>query len=63
MVKRVDADKISREISTKVWNIHVFCRQQHLPDGEEKRLTSLFGDFATASELLHNLKRKPRWRY
>lgn len=22
-----------------------------------------FGDFATASELLHNVKREPRWRY
>ncbi|ARS68801.1 hypothetical protein [Sinorhizobium meliloti] len=63
MVERIEADKFSKKISTKVWNIHVFCRRQRLPQEEEKRLTSLFGDFATASELLHNVKREPRWRY
>lgn len=30
---------------------------------KEWRLTRLFGRFATASELLHNAKRAPRWRY
>ncbi|MQW59979.1 hypothetical protein [Sinorhizobium meliloti] len=63
MVERVETDKISKQTSTKVWNIHVFCRGQRLPQEEEKRLTSLFGDFAEASELLHNAKRAPRWRY
>ncbi|RVI61349.1 hypothetical protein CN187_30180 [Sinorhizobium meliloti] len=63
MVERIEADKFSKKISTKVWNIHVFFRQQRLPQEEEKRLTSLFGDFATDSELLHNVKREPRWRY
>ncbi|MDW9650024.1 hypothetical protein GOB33_18150 [Sinorhizobium meliloti] len=63
MVERIEADKFSKKTSTKVWNIHVFCRQQRLPQEEKKRLTSLFGDFATDSELLHNVKREPRWRY
>ncbi len=63
MVERIEADKFSKKTSTKVSNIHVFCRQQRLPQEEEKRLTSLFGDFATDSELLHNVKREPRWRY
>ncbi|MFQ6163643.1 hypothetical protein [Sinorhizobium meliloti] len=63
MVERVEADKISKETSTKVWNIHVFCRRERLSHEEEKRLTSLFGDFAEASALLHNVKRAPRWRY
>ncbi|MDW9502155.1 hypothetical protein [Sinorhizobium meliloti] len=63
MVERIEADKFSKKVSPKVWNIHVFCRRQRLPQEEEKRLTSLFGDFATDSELLHNVKREPRWRY
>ncbi|MET4687400.1 hypothetical protein [Sinorhizobium fredii] len=63
MVERVEVEKLSKKTATKVWDIHVFCRQQRLPQEEEKRLTSVFGDFATASELLHNAKRAPRWRY
>ncbi|MBP1884372.1 hypothetical protein [Sinorhizobium mexicanum] len=63
MVERIGADELSKKTATKVWNIHVFCQQQRLCQEEEKRLTSLFGDFATASELLHNVKRAPRWRY
>ncbi len=46
MVERVEVDKISKKTTTKVWNVHVFCQRQCLPQEEEKRLTSLFGDFA-----------------
>ncbi|WP_072642866.1 hypothetical protein [Sinorhizobium americanum] len=63
MVVRVKADKLSTHAVTKVWNIHDFCRRQRLCQEEERRLTLIFGDFATASELLYNAKRAPRWRY
>ena len=62
MVERVEAEKLSKQ-ATKVWNIHEFCLRQRLCQEEERRLTSVFGEFATASELLHNAKRAPRWRY
>jgi len=63
MVERVEVETFPGKAATKVWNIHAFCRRQRLCEEEEKRLTSLFGDFATASELLHNAKRPPKWRY
>lgn len=62
-MERVEADKLSKRTSTKVWNVQAFCRRQNLCQKEEWRLTRLFGRFATASELLHNAKRAPRWRY
>lgn len=62
-MERVEADKLSKRTSTKVWNVQEFCRRQNLCQKEEWRLTRLFGRFATASELLHNAKRAPRWRF
>ncbi|MCZ4094523.1 MULTISPECIES: hypothetical protein [Sinorhizobium] len=63
MVERVEAEKLSKQTATKVWSVREFCRRQHLCQEEERRLTRLFGGFATSSELLHNAKRAPRWRY
>ncbi|ACE94830.1 hypothetical protein EFD56_00465 [Rhizobium phaseoli] len=45
-----------------VWSVKDFAKRHHLTDIEEARLLQLFGPFATASELLHNAQRKPRWR-
>lgn len=54
---RVDADAL-----TKVWSVTEFCNRHRLDSQEEKRLLQLFGCFATASELLHNARREPRFR-
>ncbi|RVE79022.1 hypothetical protein [Sinorhizobium meliloti] len=62
-MERVEADKLSKGTSTNVWNVQEFCLRQNLCQKEEGRLTGLFGRFATASELLHNAKRAPGWRY
>ncbi len=62
MVERVNAEKLSEHTATKVWNVHDFCLRHRLRDEEERRLTLLFGAFATSRELLHNAKRAPKWR-
>ncbi|MBB2671408.1 UNVERIFIED_ORG: hypothetical protein GGE44_000959 [Rhizobium esperanzae] len=50
-------------VETKpVWSVKDFAKRHHLTGTEEARLLQLFGPFATASELLHNAHRKPRWR-
>ncbi|MGR9355036.1 hypothetical protein [Rhizobium leguminosarum] len=50
-------------VGTKpVWSVKDFAKRHHLTDIEEARLLQLFGPFATASELLHNAPREPRWR-
>ena len=62
MVERVETDKLSAEAATRVWSVHEFCRRHRLCEEEEKRLTRLFGMFATARELLNNAQRAPKWR-
>ncbi|WP_164838542.1 hypothetical protein [Sinorhizobium meliloti] len=48
-MERVEADKLSKRTSTKVWNVQEFCRRQNLCQKEEWRLTRLFGRFAIVS--------------
>ncbi|PST20680.1 hypothetical protein C7U60_15715 [Mesorhizobium plurifarium] len=62
-MERIEPEKLSSHTVTKVWNIREFCQRQNLCQEEERRLTRLFGRFATARELLHNARRAPRWRY
>ncbi|MDK1489365.1 hypothetical protein QN219_04750 [Sinorhizobium sp. 7-81] len=62
-MEHVEAEKLSKNTVAKVWNVREFCQQHQLGEKEESRLRRLFGRFATASELLHNAKRPPRWRY
>ncbi|WP_083846225.1 hypothetical protein [Sinorhizobium sojae] len=62
-MEHVEAEKLSKHTVTKVWNVREFCQQHQLGEQEEVRLRRLFGRFATASELQHNAKRPPRWRY
>ncbi len=39
-MERVEADKLSKRTSTKVWNVQEFCRRQNLCQKEEWRLTA-----------------------
>ena len=48
--------------AAKVWCVKEFAKRQQIDEAEQLRLLTLFGPFATAGELLHNVKREPRWR-
>jgi hypothetical protein len=60
-MQRVEPNNASTGV-TKVWCVKEFARRQQIDETEEARLIKLFGPFATACELLHNVKREPRWR-
>lgn len=47
---------------TKVWSVHEFCSRHRIDNVEKDRLLQLFGGFATAAELLYNVRREPRFR-
>ncbi len=52
----------AESMSTRIWAVHDFCKRHRIDKIEEKRLSLLFGAFASANELLHNAVRSPRWR-
>lgn len=62
MTERVDYEGANAEAATKIWSVSTFCKRHRIDSDEEKRLQQLFGQFAKASELLHNARRNPRWR-
>ena len=62
MIERIKNTNIETDRVTKVWSVASFCKRHRLDKQEEKRLKQLFGDFASAHELLHNAHRGPRWR-
>ncbi|WP_027998648.1 hypothetical protein [Sinorhizobium arboris] len=62
-MERIQPQAANTEVATEMWSVTEFCRRQNLCEEEKRRLTRLFGRFATARELLHNSKRAPRWRY
>jgi hypothetical protein len=57
-------DSITAEPVTmaRVWCIADFCSQHQLDGKEQAKLTALFGEFATTSELAHNVTRRSRSR-
>lgn len=61
-MERVEPDNAESNMATKVWSVTEFCARHRLEEEEETRLLQLFGPFATASELMHNAKRAPKWR-
>jgi hypothetical protein len=62
MTERVDHEHAQAEATTKVWSVSAFCKRHRIDEDEERRLKLLFGELATACELLHNAQRNPRWR-
>ncbi|MGN7754925.1 hypothetical protein [Sinorhizobium sp. 22678] len=62
-MERIQPQAAIAVAATKMWSVPEFCRRQNLCEEEKRRLTRLFGRFATARELLHNAKRAPKWRY
>lgn len=62
-MERIQPQGVITEAATTMWSVTEFCQGQNLCEEEKRRLTRLFGRFATARELLHNARRAPKWRY
>jgi hypothetical protein len=61
-MQRVEPNNVGTGTTTHVWSVKDFSKRRRLKEEEEARLLQLFGPFASASELLHNAPREPRWR-
>lgn len=61
-MQRVEPNNIGTGATTRVWSVREFSKRRRLKEEEEARLLQLFGPFASASELLYNATREPRWR-
>lgn len=61
MSEHLNSQSFSNSLS-RVWPVSDFAKRYRLQSDEEKRLVSLFGEFATEHELLMNADRTPRWR-
>ncbi|WP_113583057.1 hypothetical protein [Rhizobium sp. RHZ01] len=61
-MQNIDSTAAEPIVTTRVWSIADFCLQHRLDGKEEARLTALFGQFATTSELVHNVTRRSRSR-
>lgn len=62
MSSRIDIQKIENDSLRQVWSVSDFARRHRLDKDEEKRLTTLFGSFATKQELLSNAQRPCSFR-
>ncbi|EPE96828.1 hypothetical protein [Rhizobium grahamii] len=61
-MKHIDSIAAEPTAATRVWNVAEFCLQHRLDGKEEAKLVALFGQFATTSELVHNVTRRARSR-
>lgn len=59
-MQRPDHGGVLPEAAKQVWSVKEYAKRLQLNDLEEHPLLQLFGSFATASELQHNVKREPR---
>jgi hypothetical protein len=62
LMKRIEPKDTEVNAARKVWSVSEYAKRHGLSETEEYRLKQLFGPFATACELQHNVKRQPRWR-
>nr|WP_223217409.1 hypothetical protein [Rhizobium cauense] len=61
MIRAVESHVVEQP-RVRMWAVREFCRRHRVDEDEEHRLGQLFGQFASASELLYNASRSPRWR-
>lgn len=61
-MQHIDSIRPEPVAAAKVWCIADFCSQHQLDAKEKASLTALFGEFATTSELAHNVTRRSRSR-
>ena len=61
-MRHIDSKSAEPIVATKVWCIADFCALHRLDGKEQAKLTALFGEFATTSELVYNVTRTPRSR-
>lgn len=59
-MQRPDHAGVRSEAVKQVWSVREYAKRHQLDDVEEARLRQLFGTFATAAELRHNVKRVQR---
>ncbi|QND41074.1 hypothetical protein HB771_33685 (plasmid) [Rhizobium leguminosarum bv. viciae] len=62
MTEHIEPGQMETDDLTKVWSVTEFCARHRIGTEEQALLLRLFGPFATASELIHNAKRAPRFR-
>jgi uncharacterized membrane protein len=62
MSENLDIRKVEQAGLRKVWRVSDFVKRYRLSNVEEKRLTTLFGAFASEQELLSNATRAPMYR-
>jgi len=61
-MQHIDSTAAEPIAATKVWSVTEFCSLHRLDDKEEAKLLALFGQFASTSELVHNVTRRTRSR-
>lgn len=61
-MQHIDSTTAEPIVATKVWCIADYCALHRLDGREQAKLSALFGEFATTSELLHNVTRRTRSR-
>ena len=61
-MRHIDSKSTEPIVATKIWCIADFCALLRLDGKEQAKLTALFGEFATTSELVYNVTRTPRSR-
>lgn len=61
-MQHIDSTSAESIVATRVWCISEFCSKHRLDEKELTKLTALFGQFATTSELVHNVTRRVRSR-
>ncbi|MBB3317661.1 MULTISPECIES: hypothetical protein [unclassified Rhizobium] len=61
-MQHIDSTAAEPIAAMKVWSVAEFCLLHRLDDKEEAKLLALFGQFASTSELVHNVTRRMRSR-
>lgn len=62
ILERIEPAITERSGATPVWSVTDYAKRNNLADEELRRLRQLFGPFATAAELQHNITRRYRAR-
>jgi hypothetical protein len=58
----LDPKAVEETTLRQIWPVRDFCEQYNLDVENEHRLRTLFGEYATAIELMMNVSRRPRFR-
>ena len=62
IMQHLDLNRIENNAVRRVWSVTDFAKRHRLDNVEEARLLQLFGPYASACELQHNVKQSPRYK-